>query len=249
MSNQNMLPMKDNKDMEVRLIGKLLNNSKDYYDYHSQLSESIFKDPLNKKIYKVISSYLDKGDKVDMITISSSIKDSLVDVRVAECMSSDYYAYITGNMVAYLSQEDKKIRLKKLTETMTNRIDRGDDLFDMLDFMEAEIKSISEIRGSDIPDIKEQLKVLYSDIKRRMESDDMIGLPTGFQSLDKFTGGWQETDLVIIGGASSMGKTSLGLAFCYNCVKAGIPTAVFSYEMGDTHQRTNKCSQVCLWLC
>ena len=234
MSNQNMLPMKDNKDMEVRLIGKLLNNPKDYYDYHSQLSDSIFKDPLNKKIYKVISNHLDKGDKVDMITISSSIKDSLVDIRVAECMSSDYYAYITGNMVAYLSQEDKKIRLKKLTETMTNRIDRGDDLFDMLDFMEAEIKSISEIRGSDIPDIKEQLKVLYSDIKRRMESDDMVGLPTGFQSLDKFTGGWQETDLVVIGGASSMGKTSLGLAFCYNCVKAGIPTAVFSYEMGDT---------------
>jgi replicative DNA helicase len=31
-----------------------------------------------------------------------------------------------------------------------------------------------------------------------------------------------------------MGKTSLGLAFCYNCAKAGIPAAVFSYEMGDT---------------
>ena len=31
-----------------------------------------------------------------------------------------------------------------------------------------------------------------------------------------------------------MGKTSLGLSFCYNCAKAGIPTAVFSYEMGDT---------------
>ena len=31
-----------------------------------------------------------------------------------------------------------------------------------------------------------------------------------------------------------MGKTSLGLAFCYNCSKAGIPSAVFSYEMGDT---------------
>jgi len=31
-----------------------------------------------------------------------------------------------------------------------------------------------------------------------------------------------------------MGKTSLGLAFCYNCAKVGVPTAVFSYEMGDT---------------
>ena len=226
--------MRDNKDMEARLIGKLLNNSRDYYDYHSQLSESIFKDPLNKKIYKVISSYLDKGEKVDLITISSQVKDSLVDIRVAECMTSDYYGYITGNIISYLSHEDKKIRLKKLTETMTNRIDKGDDLFDMLDFMEAEIKSISEVRGSDIPNIKDQLKILYDDIKNRMDSDDMVGLPTGFQSLDKFTGGWQETDLIVIGGASSMGKTSLGLSFCYNCAKAGIPTSVFSYEMGDT---------------
>ena len=62
----------------------------------------------------------------------------------------------------------------------------------------------------------------------------MVGIPTGFQSIDKFTGGWQETDFIVIGGASSMGKTSLGLAFCYNCAKAGIPSAVFSYEMGDT---------------
>ena len=62
----------------------------------------------------------------------------------------------------------------------------------------------------------------------------MVGLPTGFQSVDKFTGGWQETDLIVVGGASSMGKTSLGLAFSYNCSRAGIPTAVFSYEMGDT---------------
>jgi len=234
MSNQNTLPMKDNKDMEVRLIGKLLNNSRDYYDYHSQLSESIFKDPLNKKIYKVVSTHLDKGEKVDMISISSQIKDSLVDLRVAECMSSDHYGYITGNLVAYLNQEDKKIRLKNLTESVTKRIDRGDDLFDMLDFLESEVKSISEIRGSDMPDIKKQLKVLYEDIKYRMDSDNMVGLTTGFQSVDRFTGGWQETDLIIIGGASSMGKTSLGLSFCYNCAKSGIPAAVFSYEMGDT---------------
>ena len=226
--------MKDNIKMENRLLGKLISNSRDYYDHHSLLSESIFKDPLNKKIYKVLSSNLDVGDKVDLITISSKIKDSLVDVRVAECISSDHYGYITNNIIVYLSQEDKKIRLKNLTETMTKRIDRGDDLFDMLDFMESEVKLISEVRGSDIPDIKKQLKVLHDDIQKRMSSDDMVGIPTGFQSIDKFTGGWQETDFIVIGGASSMGKTSLGLAFCYNCTKAGIPSAVFSYEMGDT---------------
>ena len=226
--------MKDNMDMEMRLIGKIMSNPRDYYDCHSLISEEIFSDPLNRKIYRVVSDRLDKGDKTDMIVISSSIKDPLVDLRVAECMNTDHYAYITKNMVLYLSQEDKKIRLKKLAELTTKKIDNGDDLFDVIEFVEEQMKTISEIRGSDIPDIKKQLKVLHDDIQRRMDSDNMVGLPTGFQSVDKFTGGWQETDFIVIGGASSMGKTSLGLAFCYNCAKSGMPAAIFSYEMGDT---------------
>jgi replicative DNA helicase len=234
MLNLNTSQMKDNMDMEMRLIGKIMSNPRDYYDCHSLISEEIFTDPLNRKIYKVVSERLDKGDKADMIVISSAIKDPLVDLRVAECMNSDHYAYITKNMVLYLSQEDKKIRLKKLAELTTKKIDNGDDLFNVIEFVEEQMKSISEVRGSDIPDIKKQLKILHDDIRRRMDSENMVGLPTGFQSVDKFTGGWQETDFIVIGGASSMGKTSLGLAFCYNCAKVGIPSAVFSYEMGDT---------------
>ena len=234
MLNLNTSQMKDNMDMEMRLIGKIMSNPRDYYDCHSLISEEIFTDPLNRKIYRVVSERLDKGDKADMIVISSAIKDPLVDLRVAECMNLDHYAYITKNMVLYLSQEDKKIRLKKLAELTTKKIDNGDDLFDVIEFVEEQMKSISEVRGSDIPDIKKQLKILHDDIRRRMDSENMVGLPTGFQSVDKFTGGWQETDFIVIGGASSMGKTSLGLAFCYNCAKVGIPSAVFSYEMGDT---------------
>ena len=226
--------MKDNIEMEKRLIGKMMSTPRDYYDNHSLVSASIFTDPLNKKIYNVISSNLDKGDKVDMITIGSSIKDPLLDFRLAECLSSDHYGYLTKNIILFLSQEEKKIRLKKLTEVTSKKIDRGDDLFEIVEFVDEEMKAISDVKGSDIPDIKKQLKVLHDDIQKRMSSDNMVGLPTGFQSVDKFTGGWQETDFIVIGGASSMGKTSLGLAFCYNCAKAGIPAAIFSYEMGDT---------------
>tara|TARA_B100001093_G_scaffold248555_1_gene237962 strand:- start:136 stop:1458 length:1323 start_codon:yes stop_codon:yes gene_type:complete len=226
--------MKDNFEVEKRLIGKIMSNPKDYYDNHSLISEGIFVDPLNRKIYKSLSDTLDKGNRPDMIDVLSSIKDPLSEFRLAECMSSDHYGFLTKNMILFLSQEDKKIKLKKLAEHTSKKIDNGDDLFDIIDFVENQMKSISDIRGSDIPDIKNQLKVLHDDIQKRMSSDNMVGIPTGFQSIDKFTGGWQETDLVVIGGASSMGKTSLGLSFCYNCAKAKIPSAIFSYEMGDT---------------
>lgn len=234
MSNLNTFKMRGSFETEKRLIGKIMSSPKDYYDNHSLITEGIFLDPLNRKIYKAISHKLDKGDKPDILDVTTNIKDPLCYLRLAECIASDHYAYLTKNMILFLAQEDKKIRLKKLAEHTSKKIDNGDDLFDVIDFVEDEMKSISEISESDIPDIKKQLKKLHDDIQRRMASDDMVGLPTGFQSVDKFTGGWQETDLIVIGGASSMGKTSLGLSFCYNCAKAGIPTAVFSYEMGDT---------------
>tara|TARA_R100000951_G_scaffold116374_1_gene127882 strand:+ start:1314 stop:2636 length:1323 start_codon:yes stop_codon:yes gene_type:complete len=226
--------MKDKIEMEKRLIGKLMTKPSEYYDLHGMLSEDIFNDSLNKKLYKSISTILNSGGKLDMISVTKGFKNNDAVTRLVECTSLDHYAYIGKNIVLFLSQEDKKVRLKKLAQSTIKRLDNGDDLFDVIDHVDDQMRIISDIKSSDIPDIVKQLKVLHDDIDRRMSSKDMNGLPTGFQSVDKFTGGWQATDLIIIGGASSMGKTSLGLAFCYNCAKAEIPTAVFSYEMGDT---------------
>jgi replicative DNA helicase len=226
--------MKDKIEMEKRLIGKLMSKPSEYYDLHGMLSEDIFNDNLNKKLYKSISSILNDGGKLDMIGVTKGFKGSDASIRLVECMGLDHYAYIGRNIVLFLSQEDKKVRLKKLAQSTIKRLDNGDDLFEVIEHVDDQMRVISEIKSDEMPDIKKQLRVLHQDIDRRMSSKDMNGVPTGFQSIDKFTGGWQETDLVIIGGASSMGKTSLGLAFCYNCAKAGIPAAVFSYEMGDT---------------
>ena len=226
--------MTDNEEMEVMLLGRIMSYPKEYYDNHSLITKSIFKDSLNRKIYNQVSSRLDSGEKVDLLILSQSVKDPLAQYRLVECYSKDFSLYNTTHLILYLSQEEKKIRFKKLLEVSNNMMNKGDDLFDILGHVERELQSISEVKGNDIPDIKKQLKILHDDIQRRMSSDEMVGIPTGFQSIDKFTGGWQETDFIVIGGASSMGKTSLGLAFCYNCAKAGIPSAVFSYEMGDT---------------
>jgi len=226
--------MTDNDEMEVMLLGRIMSYPKEYYDNHNLITEGIFKDSLNRKIYKQVSLRLDAGEKIDLISLSQLVKDPLAQYRLVECYSKDFSLYNTKHLILYLSQEEKKIRFKKLLEVSNNMINKGDDLFGILEHVEKELQSITEVRGNDIPDIKKQLKILHDDIQRRMSSDEMVGIPTGFQSIDKFTGGWQETDFIVIGGASSMGKTSLGLAFCYNCAKAGIPSAVFSYEMGDT---------------
>jgi len=60
----------------------------------------------------------------------------------------------------------------------------------------------------------------------------LTGIPTGFPSLDRLTAGWQATDLILIAGRTSMGKTSLALACAVAAAKAGKRVGFASLEMG-----------------
>ncbi len=61
---------------------------------------------------------------------------------------------------------------------------------------------------------------------------DIVGVPSGFSDLDKLTGGFQQSDLIILAARPSVGKTSLALGFAYNvAMKHKRPVGVFSLEM------------------
>ena len=65
-----------------------------------------------------------------------------------------------------------------------------------------------------------------------MNTDGPLGVPSGIQSVDKFTGCWQNGELVIIAARPSMGKTAIATNMAYNSAKMDYPSVVFSYEMG-----------------
>ena len=100
--------------------------------------------------------------------------------------------------------------------------------------MEKQISKLNLSKGEELADLKKQLRLMLDDIQVRMNTEGLMGAPTGFKEIDRFTGGWQETDLIIVGGASSMGKTSFALALALNAAKYGdVPTVIFSYEMSS----------------
>lgn len=60
----------------------------------------------------------------------------------------------------------------------------------------------------------------------------LLGIPTGFDDLDLMTSGLQRSDLILLAGRPSMGKTAAGMCIAYNAAKRGQMVAVFSLEMG-----------------
>ena len=139
--------------------------------------------------------------------------------------------YQPQSLILILNQTSKKKQLKKLCENTLNRINNDDDLFEMVQAIELETQKIGNIDDSKIISIKEQMPNMLKTLEKNMQSNGLTGIPSGFLSIDNFTSGWQKQDLVIVGGASSMGKTSFALNLAINAVKLGHPTVVFSYEM------------------
>lgn len=118
--------------------------------------------------------------------------------------------------ILILSEKKKKEQLFNLNHKISQMLQAGDDVFEIIEYVEQEVGKIGDVSKDGIVDVSKQLNGLLKSIEHKMNNKGLNGITTGFESLDKFTGGWQETDLVIVGGASSMGKTSLALAFAFN---------------------------------
>ena len=114
---------------------------------------------------------------------------------------------------------------------MHSRIQENLPTESITSFLEEELNKIRQDHTDNPPTFQNLLNDTLEDITNRMQSDGTTGITSGFASVDRFTGGWQSTDLIILGGASSMGKTSFALALAHNAAKAGVSTLIFSYEM------------------
>ena len=227
----------DNSQIERTLLGKIINNPQEYYNNHSLLSSELFEDSKNRRIYKYISEELENDKKIDLLSLVDTIskKGENLSYDLATMVNEESYLQTQAlTCILILNERKKKEQLLELNVRISEMLSNDDDIFHILEYVEGEVGKIGNISKDGIVNVSEQLGGLLKSIEHKINNKGLNGITTGFESVDKFTGGWQETDLVIIGGASSMGKTSLALAFAFNSAFYGkTPTCLFSYEMSS----------------
>lgn len=83
--------------------------------------------------------------------------------------------------------------------------------------------------------IRDVLPRALEELESRINNDGkMTGVTSGFVDIDRMTGGWQRSDLILIGARPGMGKTAFALNCGLNAAKAGHSVAFFTLEMADT---------------
>ncbi len=183
-----------------------------------------------------------RDEAVDLVTVTQELKKrkELDDVGGAAYLSQVLGSVATtANVRHHAKIVLEKSVLRRLitvaTEVVQEAFDAGGEASDILDRAEHMIFEIaqSRIRRDFVP-MREILKHSFEVIQELYDKKQHItGVPTGFNELDQLTSGFQKSDLIIIAGRPSMGKTAFALNVASHAsIKAGLPVAIFSLEMG-----------------
>jgi replicative DNA helicase len=195
----------------------------------------------HRKIFSAFLQLFERNEPADLITLSEVLKKrgDFEGVGGIEYLNSLVNSVPTAANISYYAKiiKEKSI-LRKLINRATEIISQGygdaGDVDDFLDRAEHAIFEISEdrVRPSFYP-IKDIIKSSFKTIEKLYEKRQLItGVPTGFARLDELTSGLQPSDLIIVAGRPSMGKTAFALNIAQHAaIEAGVPSAIFSLEM------------------
>ncbi len=202
--------------------------------------ESFYKDT-HKKIFEAIRDLYNANKAVDIITLTDELKrnETLDEIGGASFLTALVNSVPTSaNINHYVSIVKERYILRTLINNSTKIIsicyESEGNVDEVVDSAERFIFEVSDRKhhGSYLH-LKEIIKDSIENIDRLYQKKAHItGIPTGFIDFDSKTSGLQESDLIVIAGRPSMGKSALALGIAeYAGVVEKIPLAFFSLEM------------------
>lgn len=230
-----------NIEAEQSILGGILLENSAINSALEILSKNDFYSEAHRRIFSVIVELSERNEPVDIITLSNALKDKNMLDSVG---GSAYIASLVDNVPSaanvanYAKIVKEKAILRGLISSATDIInscyETGSDVDLVLDKAEHSIFEISEnkVRPSFFP-IREIVKDSFRSIEDLFARKDLItGVPTGFEKIDDLTSGLQKSELIIIAGRPSMGKTAFALNIAqYAALEGHTPAAIFSLEM------------------
>ncbi|MCD6317858.1 replicative DNA helicase [Candidatus Aerophobetes bacterium] len=194
----------------------------------------------HKLIYEGILSLIESNKPVDLITLREEFrkKGKLNKIGGSAYLADLINCVITTANVDYYAQivREKHILrdlLKAADEVSYLSYNDSFDLDVILDKAQSLIFNvIQQTSRTSYAHIKEILAKTFEHIEALYERKEQItGIPTGFVQLDRLTSGFQPSDLIVIAGRPSMGKTSFALNIAqYAATRARVPLLIFSLE-------------------
>jgi len=230
-----------NLEAEMAVLGSMLMDEDAISSATELLDQDSFYKDTHKKIFEAICNLYNANKAVDLITLTDELKrnQALEAIGGASFLTELVNSVPTAaNINHYVSIVKEKYILRTLINNSTKIIsicyESQGNVDEVVDSAERFIFEVSDKKhqGGYIH-LKEIVKDSIENIDRLYQKKAHVtGIPSGYIDFDSITSGLQESDLIVIAGRPSMGKSALALGIAeYAGVVEKIPLAFFSLEM------------------
>ncbi len=221
-----------NFEAEMALLGALLSNNRAYDRISEFLLPEHFADARHGKIYDAIKRLVEMGQVADPITLKNLFES---DGALDDIGGADYLARLAASVVTIINTEDygrtifdRHLRraLIAIGEDIVNRayaIDLDQPAVDQIEVAESDLYNVATTGQyqADFKSFRQALTEAVHVAEAAYKRDgNLAGIATDLTDFDKLLGGLHSSDLLILAGRPSMGKTSLATNIAYNAAKA-----------------------------
>ncbi len=230
-----------NIEAEESTLGSLMIDKDAIVKVADVLFPEDFYQPQHRTIYEAILSLYHKNAPIDVLSLSNRLKEKkqLGEIGGASFLTSLVNKTPTSaHVVHYANIVHEKRVLRDLIAASYKIAELGwqesENINEVLDHAEQIIFSISEKSiAHEFVALKGELVKAFERIDQLHKGGDKLrGVSTGFHDLDNYLGGLQKSDLIILGGRPSLGKTSLAMDIARHvALKEKVPVGIFSIEM------------------
>jgi replicative DNA helicase len=230
-------------EAEQAILGAMLISSAAAAEASEMLDPDDFYRHAHRVLFECMRDLNERGEPIDIVTTTAELqtKEGALEAVGGVEYLTNLAASIptTLHITQHIEIVKEKALLRRIIATAT---DIANDAYagefsagDILADAERRILELSQNRRvRDFTHISDVLETTFERIEQLYANDGTItGVPTGYTDLDKMTSGFQKSDLIILAARPSVGKTAFALNVAQNiAVRAGIPVAIFSLEMG-----------------
>jgi replicative DNA helicase len=226
-------------DLEEAVLGALMLDKDALTNVVGILRPDTFYKESHKHIFNAIQTLFSKAEPVDILTVVQELKRA----GELEIAGGAYYVTSLTNRVASAANVEMHARivLEKFlqrelirisTDTLQHAYEDSADVFELLNKAEQNLFSISQTNiRKDFEHIRPILGKTLKEIEAAKDQK-LAGVQSGFTGLDRITGGWQKSDLIILAARPGTGKTAFVITIARNAaVDFKRPIAIFSLEM------------------
>ena len=249
----------NNIEAEQSVIGSILVTNEIFDEISTIISYINFYDPMHQKIYNAIENLIYKGMLANPITLKNYFEDEKDDLDVPEYLVKItkfstsirqaieyskiiYDMFVRRELIKISEQTIDSAKINDLDTSGQNIIENSERL--LFDLAEKGSFNSSLVKFDDA--MKQTIEMASAAYKNE---EGIVGVPTGLRDLDDKLGGLHQSDLVIIAGRPSMGKTSLATNIAFNAAKhiqdngKKSSIAFFSLEMSSEQLSTRILSE------